>query len=132
MRRRWARAAHQSGSPGAPARAERSVARRRSPGRHRRRAAGVAVGDDVVHAKWGEGVVLEITGEGDNAEVVVRFPSVGEKRLLLAWAPLKKARSLTSYRWRWRHHRRLRAGRRRPCLVVHPGGVVHQAWPSAG
>ncbi|MEA2901321.1 MAG: ATP-dependent helicase UvrD/PcrA [Actinomycetota bacterium] len=51
---------------------------------------GIRVGDDVVHAKWGEGVVLEIIGSDDKAEAVVRFPSVGEKRLLLAWAPLKK------------------------------------------
>ncbi|HEX2048347.1 MAG TPA: DNA helicase PcrA, partial [Acidimicrobiales bacterium] len=52
---------------------------------------GIRVGDDVVHGKWGEGVVLEMIGSGDSAEVVVRFPSVGEKRLLLSWAPLKKA-----------------------------------------
>ena len=52
---------------------------------------GIRVGDDVVHGKWGEGVVLEIIGAGDSAEVIVRFPSVGEKRLLLAWSPLKKA-----------------------------------------
>ena len=51
---------------------------------------GIAVGDDVMHAKWGEGVVLELIGAGDKAEAVVRFPAVGEKRLLLAWAPLKK------------------------------------------
>jgi DNA helicase-2/ATP-dependent DNA helicase PcrA len=47
-------------------------------------------GDDVFHAKWGDGVILDISGEGDKAEAVVRFPSVGEKRLLLAWTPLKK------------------------------------------
>jgi DNA helicase-2/ATP-dependent DNA helicase PcrA len=35
-------------------------------------------------------VVLEIIGEGDKAEAVVRFPEVGEKRLLLAFAPLKR------------------------------------------
>jgi DNA helicase-2/ATP-dependent DNA helicase PcrA len=52
---------------------------------------GIRVGDDVVHGKFGEGVVLEIIGSGDSAEVIVRFPSVGEKRLLLAWSPLKKA-----------------------------------------
>ncbi|HZN14191.1 MAG TPA: DNA helicase PcrA [Acidimicrobiales bacterium] len=54
-------------------------------------AIGLKAGDDVVHGKWGEGVILEVIGAGDKAEAVVRFPSVGEKRVLLAWAPLKKA-----------------------------------------
>jgi DNA helicase-2/ATP-dependent DNA helicase PcrA len=49
------------------------------------------VGDDVVHGKWGEGVILELSGSGAKAEVTVRFPGLGEKRLLLAWTPLKKA-----------------------------------------
>jgi DNA helicase-2/ATP-dependent DNA helicase PcrA len=52
---------------------------------------GLRVGDDVVHGKFGEGVIIGMTGEGDKAEAVVRFPGVGEKVLLLAWAPLKKA-----------------------------------------
>ncbi|MDA3039310.1 MAG: DNA helicase PcrA [Actinomycetota bacterium] len=47
-------------------------------------------GDDVMHNKWGEGVILSIRGNGEKAEAVVRFPTVGEKTLLLAWAPLKK------------------------------------------
>lgn len=50
----------------------------------------LVVGDDVVHAKYGEGVVVERYGSGDAAEVVVRFPGIGEKRFLLGWAPLKK------------------------------------------
>ncbi len=48
------------------------------------------IGDDVHHRKWGEGVILDLRGSGDKTEVVVRFPSVGEKTLLLAWAPLEK------------------------------------------
>jgi DNA helicase II / ATP-dependent DNA helicase PcrA len=51
---------------------------------------GLRVGDDVRHNKWGEGVVLDVIGTGDKAEAVVRFPEVGEKRLLLSWAPLEK------------------------------------------
>ncbi|HVE45726.1 MAG TPA: DNA helicase PcrA [Acidimicrobiales bacterium] len=47
-------------------------------------------GDDVLHPKWGEGVVLELVGSGDGAEAVVRFPGAGERRLLLAWAGLKR------------------------------------------
>src|SRR5690606_14639223 len=61
------------------------------PARHGAEQLGIRVGDDVVHAKWGEGVVLALEGEGDKAEIVIRFPSVGEKRLLLSWAPIKKA-----------------------------------------
>ncbi|HEU5152670.1 MAG TPA: UvrD-helicase domain-containing protein [Iamia sp.] len=49
------------------------------------------IGDDVRHAKWGEGVVLDLQGQGDKTEITVRFPSEGEKVLLLAWAPLTKA-----------------------------------------
>ena len=52
---------------------------------------GLKAGDDVRHARWGEGVILDIIGSGEKAEAVVRFPSVGEKRLLLSWAPLEKA-----------------------------------------
>ncbi len=51
---------------------------------------GLRVGDDVRHGKWGEGVVLELSGTGDKAEALVRFPTVGEKRLLLCWTPLEK------------------------------------------
>lgn len=51
---------------------------------------GLRVGDDVMHAKWGEGVIIDITGSGDKAEARVRFPGVGEKQLLLSWAPLEK------------------------------------------
>ena len=51
---------------------------------------GLKVGDDVAHDKFGEGVIIGIEGEGDKAEAIVRFRDVGEKRLLLAWAPLKK------------------------------------------
>jgi DNA helicase-2/ATP-dependent DNA helicase PcrA len=51
---------------------------------------GLRVGDDVRHAKWGEGVIIDIEGEGDKAEATVRFPDVGEKRLLLTWAPLQR------------------------------------------
>jgi DNA helicase-2/ATP-dependent DNA helicase PcrA len=48
------------------------------------------VGDDVEHEKFGEGVVIELFGDGDKTEALVNFPGAGEKRLLLAWAPLQK------------------------------------------
>ncbi len=48
------------------------------------------VGDDVGHETFGEGVIIDLIGDGDKAEAVIRFRDVGEKRLLLAWAPLQK------------------------------------------
>ncbi|NNN20196.1 MAG: UvrD-helicase domain-containing protein [Acidimicrobiaceae bacterium] len=53
--------------------------------------ANLRVGDDIVHAKWGEGVVTGTRGSGDNTEITVRFPTVGEKTLLLSLAPIKRA-----------------------------------------
>ncbi len=53
-------------------------------------ALGLKVGDDVRHTQWGEGVITDIAGVGDKAEASVYFGSVGEKRLLLGWAPLEK------------------------------------------
>jgi DNA helicase-2/ATP-dependent DNA helicase PcrA len=51
---------------------------------------GLRVGDDVRHGKFGEGVIIELRGEGDKTEARVNFPGVGEKVLLLSWAPLEK------------------------------------------
>jgi len=51
----------------------------------------IKIGSDVVHATFGDGVVLGVDGEGDKTEAVIHFGSVGEKRLLLAWAPLTLA-----------------------------------------
>ncbi len=45
------------------------------------------VGDDVVHKEWGDGVVLGMRSE---SEAVINFPTVGEKVLLLEYAPLEK------------------------------------------
>jgi DNA helicase-2/ATP-dependent DNA helicase PcrA len=53
-------------------------------------AIGLKVGDDVHHGKFGDGVITAIEGAGDKAEAVVHFAGIGEKRLLLAWAPLEK------------------------------------------
>ncbi len=51
---------------------------------------GLKVGDDVRHTTFGEGVILAIEGAGDKAEAVVHFAGMGDKRLLLSWAPLEK------------------------------------------
>jgi DNA helicase-2/ATP-dependent DNA helicase PcrA len=54
-------------------------------------AKGLKIGDDIVHKKFGEGVILDLRGEGDKTEAVVNFSSVGERTLLLAWAPVDRA-----------------------------------------
>jgi DNA helicase-2/ATP-dependent DNA helicase PcrA len=60
----------------------------RSAARHE--PAAVSEGDTVVHEKWGEGVVVSVEGGGDGAEATIAFSDVGEKRVLLAYAPLTK------------------------------------------
>jgi DNA helicase-2/ATP-dependent DNA helicase PcrA len=52
---------------------------------------GLRAGEAVVHARYGEGVVIEVTGEGQEAEAIIRFPSAGEKRFSLHLTPLKRA-----------------------------------------
>lgn len=49
----------------------------------------VVVGDKVNHTSFGNGVVLGIEGAGDKTVAKVKF-DVGEKRLLLRYAPLTK------------------------------------------
>jgi ATP-dependent DNA helicase UvrD/PcrA len=57
----------------------------------RREPVSIEAGDTVVHDKWGEGVVVNVEGGGGDALATIRFDDVGEKRLLLGYAPLKKA-----------------------------------------
>jgi DNA helicase-2/ATP-dependent DNA helicase PcrA len=56
----------------------------------RRDVPAVAEGDTVVHDRWGEGVVLTVKGQGDDAEATIAFSDAGEKRLLLSYAPLRR------------------------------------------
>ena len=55
-------------------------------------AMGLSAGDDIVHTRYGEGRIVELLGSGDKTEAVVRFPGVGEKRFLLAFTSLKRAK----------------------------------------
>ena len=49
---------------------------------------GFAVGDRVVHTRFGEGRITELSGEGERAEATVEFDGEGVKHLVLAYAPL--------------------------------------------
>jgi DNA helicase-2/ATP-dependent DNA helicase PcrA len=50
----------------------------------------VAEGDTVVHDRFGEGVVITVSGRDSDAEALIMFEDEGEKRLLLAYAPLRR------------------------------------------
>ena len=67
-----------------------NAGRRNAPAPAHSQELGLKVGDDVEHPAFGEGIILEIRGQGDKAEATIRFPSAGTKHLSLAWAPLKK------------------------------------------
>ncbi len=49
----------------------------------------VAVGDTVMHAKFGKGKVVALEGSAPNEKATVFFPSVGQKQLLLKFAKLE-------------------------------------------
>ena len=54
-------------------------------------AGGFHVGQSVVHAKFGAGVILAAEGRGEEARVQVRFGQAGTKWLALAYAKLEAA-----------------------------------------
>ena len=48
------------------------------------------VNDGIEHRRWGKGVVLEVKGAGRSEEIIVDFPQVGRKHLLVAAAPISR------------------------------------------
>ncbi len=51
---------------------------------------GLKDGDRVRHPKWGEGRIEGIVGAGGDGLVTIDFPNVGQKMLMLKYAPLEK------------------------------------------
>jgi len=49
-----------------------------------------SAGDKVSHKKWGIGTVVAVTGNTNDQELKVAFPSEGVKQLLAAFAPITK------------------------------------------
>lgn len=47
-------------------------------------------GDRVRHPKWGEGTIRGVVGAGGDGLVTIDFPNVGQKMLMLKYAPLEK------------------------------------------
>ncbi|MGH2773439.1 MAG: UvrD-helicase domain-containing protein [Actinomycetota bacterium] len=54
-----------------------------------RASSGWRVGQEVAHDRWGRGVIVSLSGAGEKAEASIYFSDQGEKRLLLAYAPIK-------------------------------------------
>ncbi len=52
---------------------------------------GLALGDRVVHDRFGPGVVTRVEGEGSHSRATVNFDEHGTKHLVLAMTPLKRA-----------------------------------------
>ena len=50
---------------------------------------GIRLGQRVRHAKFGDGVILNCSGQGAHAQVEVNFEMVGTKILVLAYANLE-------------------------------------------
>jgi len=50
---------------------------------------GIAIGSNVMHPSFGEGVILALEGAGDAARITVQFRRAGTKRLMLKYAALQ-------------------------------------------
>jgi DNA helicase-2/ATP-dependent DNA helicase PcrA len=46
--------------------------------------------DTIEHKKWGQGVVVGVSGSGDDLSIRVIFPDIGMKDLFVKYAPIKK------------------------------------------
>ena len=53
-------------------------------------AAKFTAGDAVRHSKWGDGRVVSIRGEGEEAELTIAFPGEGIKKFVQKYAPILK------------------------------------------
>lgn len=51
---------------------------------------GFRLGDKVFHSKFGEGVIVQLEGEGKDLLLSIAFPNSGIKKLLAMYAPIKK------------------------------------------
>ena len=49
----------------------------------------INLNEKVYHERFGEGIVEDIEGEGDNIRAKINFKTSGEKKLLLKFAKLK-------------------------------------------
>ena len=48
------------------------------------------VGDTAIHSKWGNGKVINVTGEGAGMKLTIEFPSQGVRVVMAKFAPVKK------------------------------------------
>jgi len=81
-----------SGAPPARGRSNEAYPGARDPGRYVEPpsgGAGMRLGQRVRHARFGEGVVMRVDGQGQGAQVEVNFERIGRKVLMLAYANLE-------------------------------------------
>ena len=48
------------------------------------------VGDMAIHSKWGNGKVINVTGEGAGMKLTIEFPTQGVRVVMAKFAPVKK------------------------------------------
>ena len=49
------------------------------------------IGDKVCHAKWGEGTIVSVKGEGEETELKIAFPGQGIRPFMQKYAPITRA-----------------------------------------
>jgi len=70
--------------------ADNAAVCRSEPEVSKKSVANISPGDRVRHLHWVEVIVLDIEGIDEDAQISINFPSVGEKCLILKYAPIVK------------------------------------------
>lgn len=53
------------------------------------------VGDTAIHSKWGNGKVVNVSGEGAGMKLTIEFPTQGVRVVMAKFAPVKKVKTIT-------------------------------------
>lgn len=48
------------------------------------------VGDTAIHAKWGNGTIIDVVGNGAAMKLKIEFPTMGIRMVMAKFAPVKK------------------------------------------
>ena len=80
------------------------------PGVNKRAIPEIKEGDTVLHDRWGEGVVVQVSGSADDPEATIRFGEAGRSGCSWPTRPSRRSAERQSSASGWRISRSPRTG----------------------